>query len=85
MREERPEQEDLTIDPDGDRSLWQMQQHRADQAQAWKAWVREQNSRRVPELDRGLVRLSGTRMSRLLRDRDKNYEDNATQDEGGDT
>ncbi len=84
MREERPEQEDLTI-PDHDRTLWQMQQHRADKAQAWSAWVREQNRRRIPELDRGLVPVPGSSMSRLLRDRDKNYEDGLEEEEGGDT
>ncbi len=84
MREERPEQEDLFYDDDAT-TVWQMRQHRADQAKAWEAWVREQSRRRIHQLDRCLVHLPGTRMSRLLRDRDKNYEDNATQGEGGDT
>ncbi len=84
MREERPEQEDLTI-PDHDRTLWQMRQHRADTAQAWSAWVREQSARRIPELDRSLVPLPETSVSRLSRYRYQGHESLLEEEEGGDT
>jgi len=74
MREERPDQEDLTI-PDDDRTLWQMQQNRADTAKAWTTY----------QLDRGLVPLPPTHVSRVLRDRDKNHQDNNETEEQGDT
>jgi len=84
MREERPEQEDLTI-PDNDRTLWQMRQHRSDSAEAWKAWVREQSPRRVYQLDRGVVRLPATSMPGVPRDRLEDNQGVEAEEEGGDS
>jgi len=84
MREERPEQEDLEI-PDHDRTMWQMQQHRADTAKTWSAWIRKQNRRRIPGLDRGVVPLPETSVSRLPRYRHQGHESLTDEEEGGDT
>jgi len=84
MREERPEQEDLTI-PDHDRTLWQMRQHRADSAEAWAAWVREQSPERLHQLDRAMVRMAESRVSRLPRNWPQNNQETGQEGEGGDS
>jgi len=84
MREERPEQEDLTI-PDNDRTLWQMRQHRADRAETWTAWVREQGAGRVHQLDRGVVPLPATSMPGLPRNWPQDNQETGQEEEGGDS
>jgi len=79
MREERPEQEDLTIEDD-DRTLWQMQQHRARYDQARKAWLRQ--AQPVP---RAVVRLPDTSMPSVPRNWPQNNQETGHQEEGGDT
>jgi len=84
MREERPEQEDLHI-PDDDRTLWQLQQHRAQEAQAWKTWLRESYYGRLQDVDGPVVRLPGPRVSYMPRNWPQNNQETGQEEEGGDT
>jgi len=78
--EDRPNQEDLFHDEDGDRLLWQLQLNRREAAEAWKTGARPTH-----EIPGGLVPLPDCSMQGLYGDWESDIEEPRPSTEGGDS
>ncbi len=82
--EDRPNQEDLWFDEDGDRLLWQLQLNRRETAETRETRVRATHPRRVQGLQELVVHISSLPVSDMPRHRETQDTQPSQATEGGD-